>query len=263
MHETAAVHAAATVVLGQPRIMRWISANAKSVARTDAWRSLLPGIGGVTVSVPLAEEALFNIMKTRKKLPQELTGYVQLNPWFSRRFAIRYRRRMKGRRVRIAERGATLRGWAHARTIVEPQLPNGWVALHGRGVGRPLDWWSHELLDDYVDLIVDFYGESGIPAVIAPLFAIASAGIDRKPIAEDLVASWTALPVATESKARGLVGLSERQGNEKTNAAARSLREAAAAFDSDMVRWSRFATLAYDEDLGVATALSEMRHTSS
>lgn len=263
VEDIAQAQAAATVALGQPRIMRWISANAKTVVRSDVWKSVLPGIGGVTKSVPLAEEALFNIVKTRKKLPPELTGFVQLNPWFSRRFAIRYRRRMKGKRIRIPERGATLRGWAHSRTIVEPQLPNSWVALHGRGAGRPLDWWSEDLLSDYADLCLAFYSESGIPAVMAPLFAITHAGCDRDPVEEDLVTSWKALPAPVETKARALVGLPERDDNDLTRATSRSLCDAAAICGSDLERWSLFAALAYGEGAGPAAAVAELRHTNS
>ena len=38
-------------------------------------------------------------------------------------FAIRYRRRMKGKRIRVYERAATARGWSHARTILMARLP--------------------------------------------------------------------------------------------------------------------------------------------
>ena len=121
-----------------------------------AWRDSAP-TSVCAVSVPLAEEALSNVMKTRKKLTSELTEMVQLNPWFSRRFAVRYRRRMKGKRLRISERGATLRAWSHARTLLQPQIPEPWTSLLKRGVGRPLDWWSENLLTDYTNLLLETF----------------------------------------------------------------------------------------------------------
>jgi hypothetical protein len=221
-----ALHVAATAAVGRPQVMRWITGNAKSVISEDNWRAVLPGLGGVTKSVPLAEEALFNLMKTRKRLTSELTGFVQLNPWFSRRFAVRYRRRMRGKRLRITERGATLRGWSHARTLLGSQLPVSWTSLLKRGVGRPLDWWSNDLLVEYTDLLLETYADDGIPPALAPLFVVAAAGIGRRDIPEDAVAPWDVLPPGIEIRARELLGVRAPVVESARLSAVESLRRA-------------------------------------
>ncbi len=251
-----ALHASAVTVVGQPAVMRWITSHAGSVADSPNWRSIAPGLGGVTVSVALAEEALFSLMKTRKKLPPELTGFVQLNPWYSRRFAIRHRRRMKGKRLRVGERGATLRGWAHGRTILDGRLPAQWTALHGRGVGRPLDWWSERLLADYTDLLLDTYGEDGIPAAIAPLFVIACASIVCADVPESVATKWDTLPVEVENQARELVGLPQRAIDPARRADVAALTIASRELGDDTNTWQSVAALAYDDGLGMAGALS-------
>ena len=229
---TPALHLAAASALVRPEIMRWITANARSVADQENWRAILPGLGGATISVPLAEEALSNVMKTRKKLTSELTEMVQLNPWFSRRFAVRYRRRMKGKRLRISERGATLRAWSHARTLLQPQIPEPWTSLLKRGVGRPLDWWSEDLLTDYTNLMLETFEGHGIPATMAPLFAIASAGIGRSDIPEDAARSWDVLPLDVEAQARRLIDLPLREVEATRRTDAETIRRAGSGSSS-------------------------------
>lgn len=107
------LHAVATLALARPEIVRWISANVARVDGTDNSKAAVPGLGGATVSVPLAEEALTKLMSAKSVLPGRVAEYVQFNPWFSCRFAIRYRRRMGGKRIRVREGGATARAWSH------------------------------------------------------------------------------------------------------------------------------------------------------
>ncbi len=206
-HNPAALHASAAVTLNRPETMRWVSRNAVRVASTPNWRAVLPGLGGAIVSVPLAEEALTNLVGVRAELPKELTRSVQLNPWFSRRFAIRYRRYTGGKRLRINDRAATARAWAHARSLLGTQLPAGWRSLHGRGAGRPLDDWSYRSLIRYATLVESAYRREGIPPAMAPLFTVASAADAGTPPSPDAVRTWRALPENVEQTALNLVGL--------------------------------------------------------
>jgi len=205
--DIAGLHAAASLALTRPATMRWVSANADHVATSPNWQASLAGLGGATVSVPLAEEALSNLLAVRSDLPVELTDYVQLNPWFSRRFAARYGRRMGGRRLRLRDRGATARAWSHARTLLGPQLPPQWCSLHGRGAGRPIDEWSRQLLTRYANLLLNVYQTTGIPPVMAPLFTIASVGVAIPAPPEELLAQWHTLPADVEQAARRLMSL--------------------------------------------------------
>ena len=191
------LHATATYAIGRPAIMRWITANPDRVVASDPWLAVLPGLGAVTKSVPLAEQALEGLIRQRVRLSRDLTAYIQLNPWFSQRFAIRYRRRMKGRRIRLYERAATARGWSHARTILMTQLPTDWQALLKRGEGRPLDVWSHELLTGYTETI-ERYSPDGVTPVVAPLYTIARAGLGGGSANIDLIRGWDVLPAETQ-----------------------------------------------------------------
>jgi hypothetical protein len=257
--DTDVIHVVATQVLGRPATMRWITNNSARVANSDNWLAAIPGLGGITVSVPLAEEALVALMRRKARVPRDLTAYVQLNPWFSRWFAIRYRRRMKGRRIRVAERGATARGWSHARTILLSSLPSQWQSLLKRGVGRPLDEWSTRLLTDYVATFDKTYVEDGIPPVLATLYVVAVAGIGPNNPSEQLARRWTALPFQEGEAARMLIGLpgSESMFQSET-AEVVGLGTAAAALGDDVARWQHFAATAITRRRGFAAAAAEI-----
>ncbi|MCP4967162.1 MAG: hypothetical protein GY926_18270 [bacterium] len=202
-----ALHTSAAAALCRPETMRWVSRNAVHVASTPNWRMVLPGLGGAIVSVPLAEEALMNLVGAKAELPKELTRYVQLNPWFSKRFAIRYRRYTGGKRFRIHDRAATARAWAHTRTLLGTHVPAQWRSPHGRGAGRPLDDWSYRLLVRYAALVESAYRKEGIPPTMAPLFAVASAAAAQELPSRDAVSAWQALPKNVEQAALNLIGL--------------------------------------------------------
>jgi len=204
--DAAALHAAATLALVKPATMRWMSRNAAHVASSENWRAVLPGLGGAIISVPLAEEALFNFMAVGAKLPNELSKYVQLNPWFSLRFARRCHPRWKRKRLRVRERAATARAWSHARSLLGSQLPPQWRSRHGRGAGRPLDNWSRALLTDYVGLIAAAHGSEGIPPAMAALFTVASAADETHAAADAAVRGWQGLPTPIEQAALALIG---------------------------------------------------------
>jgi hypothetical protein len=235
--DRAALHVAALRAIGRPAMARWMAANAADVASHPCWREMLPGLGGLTVSVPLAEEALHNMLRTRQKLPPELTVSLQLNPWYSARFAARYRRRMRGKRIRVRERAATSRGWSHARTIVSASLPAEWRSLHGRGVGRPLDPWSSTLLAGYVDLILVSFASGGVPAVVAPLLAVAAAVTPGAAVSEDAALPWAALPHEDEAAARRLVRLPPRPLDPLDRREVAGLHRACARHAGDLSGW--------------------------
>ena len=208
----AALHSAATFVVTRPEIMRWVSANPVHVAASPNWRAALPGLGGATVSVPLAEEALGHLVAAKADLPRELTRFVQLNPWFTRRFAIQYRRYTGGKRIRFQDRAATARAWSHARSLLGPKLPPQWHPRHGRGRGRALDQWSHRFLVRYAGLVREAYRAKGISPVMAALFAVASAADVANPPTLDAVAGWQVLPAAIERDALNLIGIGPSPG---------------------------------------------------
>ncbi len=205
--DDAAIHSAASFVLARPEIMRWVSANPARVAASPNWRAALPGLGGAVVSVPLAEEALGHLVAAKADLPRELTRLVQLNPWFTHRFAVRYRRYAGGRRIRFQDRAATARAWSHARSLLRSKIPPQWQSPHGRGGGRGLDEWSHRFLFRYTALVKRVYRDEGIPPTMAALFAIASpVNVANPPPAESL-AGWGLLPAGVERQALNLVGI--------------------------------------------------------
>ena len=111
-----------------------------------------------------------------------------------------------GKRIRIRERGATARAWSHARTTLGTEVPFEWSSIHGRGVGRPLDKWSLQLLGDYVGVFDRAY-ETAIPAEIASLYAIASGSIGHTTSIRDAASGWDLLPEATENSGRTMLGL--------------------------------------------------------
>lgn len=222
-----AIAAAATVALRDPAKIRWIATNTDTVAKSPNWHQVAQGLGGLTVSVPLAEEALFNLMKARAKLPKPLAASVQLNIWFSRRFAARFRRRLGGKRIRVRERGATTRAWSHARTSLGLRVPFEWSSRHGRGAGRPLDDWSTELLADYVDVIENVYPD-GSPAVIASLYAIAAGAIGHRASTATVASRWDSLPLTVENKARAMLGLDPADVTETEKQRLHTLTEVAA-----------------------------------
>ena len=206
-NDSAALHAAATLVVTRPEIMRWVTANPAHVAASSNWMAALPGLGGAVASVPLAEEALGHLVAAKADLPRELTGYVQLNPWFSRRFAIQFRRYTGGKRVRVQDRAATARAWSHARSLLKPQLPPQWHSPHSRGGARGLDHFSHRFLVRYVALVRKVYRDEGIPPTMAALFTVASAADTANPPTLDAVASWRVFPAAIERDALNLIGI--------------------------------------------------------
>jgi hypothetical protein len=203
--DAAALHAAATLALVKPATMRWMSRNAAHIASSENWRAVLPGLGGAIISVPLAEEALFNFMAVGAKLPNELSKYVQLNPWFSLNFALRCQPRRKRKRLRVHERAATARAWSHARALLGSQLPPQWRSRHGRGAGRPIDNWSRGLLIDYAGLITSAYRSEGIPSAMAALFTVASAADEMDAPADAAVRRWQGLPTPLEQVALALI----------------------------------------------------------
>jgi hypothetical protein len=221
------ISAAATMALRHPDTMRWISANPERVSASSNWHEVVTGLGGLTVSVPLAEEALINLARTKRKLPRRLVAYVQLNPWFSKRFAGRFRRRMGGRRIRIRERGATARAWSHARTTLGSRIPFEWSSIHGRGVGRPLDKWSQRLLADYVEVFGRVYDED-IPPAVASLYVIGAGAIGAETPSSRVATEWRFLPLGVENSGRSLLGLSPRDPESEGLADARGLDEATA-----------------------------------
>ncbi|MDJ0923800.1 MAG: hypothetical protein QNJ77_04490 [Acidimicrobiia bacterium] len=250
------LHAASTFAIGRAATMRWITAHVDRVKESDQWLAVIPGLGGVTKSVPLAEEALVGLMKARARLPRELTAFVQLNPWFSRRFAIRYRRRMKGKRIRLAERAATARGWSHARTVLMADLPRDWQSLLKRGEGRPLDRWSHRLLTDYTEVIERFYSSQGVPQVLAPLYVIAFAGRRPRNVTQAVISGWHTLPFEVAFKANTLLGLANEPYplQDRDQQDANGLAVAAEALGGDRAAWRDFAVRAFAENHGIAAA---------
>ncbi len=205
--DRAALHSAATFVVTRPEVMRWISANPAHVAASPNFMATVPGLGGAVVSVPLAEEALGHLVAVKADLPRDLTRFVQLNPWFTLRFAAQFRRYTGGRRMRVVDRAATARAWSHARSLLGSQVPPQWHSRHGRGAGRALDQWSHRFLVKYAAAVGKAYRADGIPPVMASLFSIASAADSVNPPAPDAVAGWRVLPAAIERDALNLVGL--------------------------------------------------------
>ncbi len=210
--DSAALHSAATFVITRPEMTRWVTANPAHVAASPNWMAALPGLGGIVVSVPLAEEALGKLVATNADLPAELTRFVQLNPWFTRKFAIQYRRHTGGKRIRFPDRAATARAWSHARKLLAPQLPPQWRSRHGRGGGRPMDEWSHRFLVRYSGLVKRAYRAEEIPPVMAALFSIASATDVANPPTPDAVKGWRVLPEAVERDALQLMGLGPSPG---------------------------------------------------
>jgi hypothetical protein len=205
--EGAALHSAAAFVVAKPEVMRWISANPVDVAASSNWRAAVPGLGGAVVSVPLAEEALGHLVSAKADLPRELARFVQLNPWFTLRFAVQFRRYTGGKRIRVADRAATARAWSHARSLLRSHTPPQWHSRHGRGAGRALDQWSHRFLVKYAGVVRKAYRADGIPPVMAALFSIAAATDGVKPPTPDAVAGWRVLPAAIERDALNLIGL--------------------------------------------------------
>lgn len=210
--DTVALHSAATFVVTRPEMMRWVSANPVHVAASPNWMTALPSLGGAVVSVPLAEEALGNLVAAKAGLPRELTRFVQLNPWYTRRFAIDFRRYTGGKRIRFQDRAATARAWSHARSLLGSQVPPQWHSRHGRGAGRGLDQWSHRFLVRYAGLVRGVFRAEGIPPVMAALFAIASAADGANPPTLDAVAGWQTLPATIERDALNLIGLGPSAG---------------------------------------------------
>jgi hypothetical protein len=208
----AALHSAATFAITSPEVMRWISANPVHVAASPNWIAALPGLGGAVVSVPLAEEALGHLVATKADLPRELTRFVQLNPWFTLRFAVQFRRYTGGKRIRLAERAATARAWSHARSLLRSRIPAHWHSHHGRGAGRALDQWSHRFLVKYAGVVKKAYRADGIPPAMAALFSIASAADVANPPTLDAVAGWRVLPAAIERDALDVIGLGPSPG---------------------------------------------------
>lgn len=208
----AALHSAATFVVTRPEVMRWVSANPVHVAASPNWKAALPGLGGAVASVPLAEEALGHLVAAKADLPRELTRFVQLNPWFTLRFAVQFRRYSGGKRIRLADRAATARAWSHARSLLRSRMPAQWHARHGRGAGRPLDQWSHRFLVKYAGVVRRAYRSDGIPPAMAALFSIASAADVANPPTPDAVAGWRVLPAAIERDALNLIGLGPSPG---------------------------------------------------
>jgi hypothetical protein len=211
-NDAAALHSAATFVVTRPEMMRWMTANPVHVAASSNWRAALPGLGGAVVSVPLAEEALGHLIAAKADLPTELTSFVQLNPWFTRRFAIQYRRYAGGKRIRLQERAATARAWSHARSLLGSKLPPQWHSRTKRGGGRALDHWSHRFLVRYAGLVKRVYRAEGIPPTMAALFAIASAADVANPPTLDALAGWRVLPAAIERDALNLIGIGPSPG---------------------------------------------------
>jgi hypothetical protein len=203
----AALHSAATFLVTRPEIMRWVSANPARVAASPNWLAAMPGLGGAVVSVPLAEEALGHLVAAKADLPRELTRYVQLNPWFTRRFAIRYRRYAGGKRVRFQDREATARAWSHARSLLRDKIPPQWQSPHGRGGGRGLDQWSHRFLVRYAGLVRRVCRADGIPPTMAALFTVASAADVANSPSPDALADWRVLPAAIQRDALNLIGI--------------------------------------------------------
>lgn len=221
----AALHSAATFAVTRPEVMRWVSANPAHVAASPNWMAALPGLGGAVVSVPLAEEALGHLVAAKADLPRELTRFVQLNPWFTLRFAVQFRRYTGGKRIRLADRAATARAWSHGRSLLRSRIPSQWHSRHGRGAGRPLDQWSHRFLVKYSAAVRKAYRGDGIPPVMAALFSIASAADVANPPTPEAVAGWRVLPAAIERDALNLIGLGPSPGpglepeiNEQTGA---------------------------------------------
>ena len=202
-----AIHSAATFVLTRPEVMRWVSVNAVHVAASPNWRAALPGLGGAVASVPLAEEALGHLVAAKADLPKELTRFVQLNPWFTHRFAVRYRRYAGGKRIRFQDRAATARAWSHARSLLRSKVPSQWRSSHGRGGGRGLDEWSQRFLLRYVGLLGRVYHAEGVPPAMAALFAIASATDGAEAPAPDSLTGWRVLPASIERDALNLIGI--------------------------------------------------------
>ncbi|MDJ0953052.1 MAG: hypothetical protein QNJ81_05180 [Acidimicrobiia bacterium] len=249
--ESPAVAAAATVTLRDPDAMRWITANPDHVAASPKWHQVVVGLGGLTVSTPLAEEALISLMRAKCKLPRELSTFVQLNPWFPRRFAVRFRRRVGGKRIRIRERDATARAWSHARTLLGTRVPYEWSSLHGRGRGRPLDRWSERLLADYADVFVRVYEQTPIAATAASLYAIAAGAINVRGTGDAIAAGWDALPLEVERRGRAMLGLPGATA-ERDNADA--LAHASQTIGSDAVAWREIISRAFLDREGLVTA---------
>ena len=212
-NDGAAIHAAASFVVTRPEMLKWVSANPTAVAASPNWKTALPGLGGAVASVPLAEEALRHLVAAKADLPRELTRLVQLNPWFTRRFAIQYRRHAGGKRIRFQDRAETTRAWSHARSLLGSKVPPQWRSPHGRGGTRALDQYSHRVLGRYAALVGKVYRAEGIPATMAALFAIASAADVTNPPALDTLTGWRAFPAAVERDALNLIGIGPSPGS--------------------------------------------------
>lgn len=210
--EAAALHSAATFVVTRPEVMRWVSANPVRVAASPNWMAAIPGLGGAIVSVPLAEEALGHLVAAKADLPRELTRFIQLNPWFTLRFAVQFRRYTGGKRIRVTDRAATARAWSHARSLLRSRIPRQWQSRHGRGAGRALDPWSHRFLVKYAGAVKKAYRADPIPPVMAALFAIASAADATNPPNLESLAGWRVLPAAVERDALNLIGIGPSPG---------------------------------------------------
>lgn len=211
--DKAAVHSAASFVVARPEIMRFISANRASIAKSSNWTAAMPGLGVAVTSVPLAEEALGHLVAEKAELPAELTRFVLLNPWFSRSFAARYRRYGRAKRIRFQDRAATARAWSHARALLRDKVPAAWHSPHGRGSGRAIDPWSFRFLGRYTDLVQKVYHPEGIPPAMAALFAIAcGADVSNRP-GRDTLAGWHVLPEPIERAALNLIGIGPSPGS--------------------------------------------------
>ncbi len=208
----AALHSAATFAITSPGVMRWISANPAHVAASPNWIAALPGLGGTVVSVPLAEEALGHLVAAKADLSRDLTRFIQLNPWFTLRFAVQFRRYTGGKRIRLADRAATARAWSHARSLLRSQLPPQWHSRHGRGAGRQIDQWSHRFLLKYASAVKKAYRGDGIPPAMAALYSIASAADVVNAPNPDAVAGWRVLPAPIERDALNVMGLGPSPG---------------------------------------------------
>ncbi len=249
--EAPAVAAAATVALRDPEAMRWITANPDRVAASPNWHQVVVGLGGLTVSTPLAEEAMISLMRTKCKLPGELVRVVQLNPWFPRRFAVRFRRRMGGKRIRIRERDATVRAWSHARTLLGIRVPYEWSSLHGRGTGRPLDRWSERLLADYTEVFTRVYEEAPIEATAASLYAIAAGAIEVRSEEDTIATGWDVLPLEVETRGRAMLGL---PGSASDGADAAALVHASQTLGNNGAAWRDVIARAFQDREGLVTA---------
>ncbi len=249
-----AIWAAGTVALRDAPLLRWIGRNPQRVAGSENWRTVLPGLGGLTVSVPLAEVALLRVTKSRGRLPRDVTAFVQLNPWFSPWFVSRFRRYHRGKRIRVRNRGATARAWSHARTLLGHRVPFEWSTMHGRGVGRPLDHWSERFLGMYLEAFDRAY-EGAVPAPVASLYAISRGALGRQEERPNIAGSWDALPQLVEDAGRTMLGITNEEHDTRDRD---GLIEAAARFGQSDELWGEFVQGAFAERRGVARTAQEL-----